>query len=154
MNKGQSAKIVDTLRLLTLEKERLGRAQAIADEIELQYRQLTLVKVCKEKYVYAADLDERFEHEAIALDADGEGGLTLVYSSKNGNETVYFTVDELNDWRHEYYLELLNIAKEESYKNGFDERWAFDEAVCLSKEGLVEAMTWNSPKEYAELVSM
>ena len=154
MNSGYSAQIVDTLRLHALEKERLEAAQAIADDIELGYNNLTLVKVYKDKYVYAADMDERFEHEAISVDADGKGGLTFVYSSKKCKETVYFISEEVNNWRYDFYLELLRTAKEEKGRNGFDERWAFDEAACLSKEVLVEAMTWNSPKEYADMVSM
>lgn len=154
MNSGYSAQIVDTLRLHALEKERLEAARSIADDIELDYNDLTLVKVYKDDFVYAADMDERFEHEAIAVDADGEGGLTFVYSSKNGKETVYFISEELSNWRYDFYLELLRTAKEEKGRNGFDERWAFDEAACLSKEVLVEAMTWNSPKEYADIISM
>lgn len=154
MNSSYSALIVDTLRLRALEKERLESAMNLADAIELEYKKLTLVKVYNDKYVYAADMDERFEHEAVAVDAHGEGGLTYVYSSKNGKEPVYFISEELSNWRYEYYQELLKIAKEENGHNGFDERWAFDEAALLSKEAQVEAMTWNSPKEYADIVSM
>ena len=123
MNSGYSAQIVDTLRLHALEKERLEAAQAIADDIELDYNDLTLVKVYKDKYVYAADMDERFEHEAISVDADGKGGLTFVYSSKKCKETVYFISEEVNNWRYDFYLELLRIAKEAKGRNGFDERW-------------------------------
>ena len=154
MNNGYNAQIVDTLRLRALEKERMEAAMTFADDIELDYKKLTLVKVYKEKYVYAADMDERFEHEAVAVDALGEGGVTYVYSSRNGKEPVYFISEELRNWRYEYYQELLKIAKEVNGQNGFDERWAFDEAACLSKEAQVEAMTWNSPKEYADIVSM
>ena len=125
-----------------------------ADDIELDYKKLALVKVFKGKYVYAVDMDEGFEHEAIAIDADGEGVHTYVYSSRNGKVPVYFVSEELSSWRYDYYQELLRIAKEEKGQNGFDERWAFDEAVSLSKEAQVEVMTWNSPKEYADIVSM
>ena len=48
----------------------------------------------------------------------------------------------------------MKIAKEEKGRNGFDERWAFDEANALSKEALVEVMTWNTPEAYADMVSM
>lgn len=154
MNNVYCAHIVDTLRLHALEKERLELARSIAEDIELDYKDLTLVKVYKDIYVYAVDLDEQFEHEAITVDTDGEGGLTFVYSTNNGKETVYFISEELNNWRYDFYLELLKITKEKKGNNGFDERWAFDEATCLSKEGLVEAMTWNAPKEYAEIISM
>ena len=154
MNSGYSAQIVDTLRLRALEKERMDAALTFADDIELCYQELALVKVYKDYYVYAVDMDERFEHEAIAIDADGEGMHTYVYSSKNGNEPVYFINEELSSWRYEFYLELLKIVKKEKVQNGFDERWAFDEAANLSKEALVEAMTWNSPKEYANIVFM
>ena len=154
MNSSYSAQIVDTLRLRVLEKERMEAALTFADEIELDYQELTLVKVYNGNFVYAADMDERFEHEAIAIDADGEGGHTYVYSSRNGKEYVYFISEELNNWRYEFYRELLKIVKEEKGQNGFDEQWAFDEAACLNKETLVEAMTWNSPKDYANIVSM
>ena len=154
MNNVYCAQIVDTLRLHALEKEHLEAARSIAEDIELDYKDLTLVKIYKDNYVYAVDLNEQFEHEAIIVDAEGEGGLTFVYSTNNGKETIYFISEELSNWRYDYYLELLKIAKEEKGHNGFDERWAFDEASSLSKEGLVEAMTWNAPKEYAAIVSM
>ena len=154
MNNGYNAQIVDTLRLRALEKERMKAAMAFADDIELDYKKLVLVKVYKGKYVYAVDMDEGFEHEAIAIDADGEGEHTYVYSSRNGKEPVYFISEELSSWRYDYFQELLRIAKEEKGQNGFDEHWAFDEAASLSKEAQVEAMTWNSPKEYADIVSM
>lgn len=154
MNNIYRAQIVDSLRLHALEKERIEAARSIAIDIELVFKDLTLAKIYKDNYVYAVDVDERFEHEAIMVDADGEGGHTFIYSAIKGKETLYFISEELSNWRYDFYLELLRIAKEEKGHNGFDERWAFDEAVNLSKEGLVEAMTWNSPKEYAEIVSM
>ena len=129
-------------------------AKDFAESIELEYEKLTMVKIYDGKYVYAVDMDERFEHEAVAIDADGDGCHTFVYSSRNGKEPVYFVSEELSNWRHEFYLELLKIAREEKGHNGFDERWAFEEASCMSKETMVEAMTWNSPKEYADIVSM
>lgn len=154
MNSVYTAQIIDTLRLRVLENERLDLAKTFADDVELDYQELTLVKVYKDYYVYAADMDERFEHEAIAIKTDGEGMHTYLYSSRNGKETVYFISEELSSWRYEFYQELLRIAKEEKGKNGFEERWAFDEATCLGKETLVEVMTWNSPKDYADIVSM
>lgn len=154
MNKNRTALIVDKLWLHAIEKERLEAAQTIADNIEIEYNQLTLVKVYRDKYVYVADLDERFEHEAIAVDAVGEGVHTYVYSSKKNKETIYFISEELNSWRYDFYMELLKIVKEEKEQNGFNQRWAFEEAACLSIESLVEAMTWNDPKNFAEIVSM
>jgi len=154
MNGGYHAQIVDTIRLQSLERERLTMARIIADDIELEYHSLSLVKIYKGDYVYAADMDGRFEHEAVSVAADGDGRHTFVYSSKKANETVCFISEELNSWRYDFYQALMKIAKEYKGKNGFDERWAFDEAACLSKEGLVEAMVWNSPKEYAGIVTM
>ena len=154
MNNLRKAQIVDTLRLYALENERMEAALVVADDCELEYKQLTLVKVLDEKFVYAADMDEKFEHEAVVVDADGDGSYTRVYSSKNGKDAKYFVSEELSDWRYELYLELMRIAEEEDGQNGFDKRWAFDEAAGMSNEALVEAMTWNSPKEYAGIVSM
>lgn len=149
-----SAQIVDTLRYRALEPLRLEAAKDIADDVELDYKHLTLVMVRDDVYVYGVDMDESFEHEAIAVDAEGDGKCTSVYSFNNGKETFRFLSEDLEDWRYRFYQALLRIAKEEKGRNGFDERWVFDEANALSKEALVEAMVWNTPEGYAEMVSM
>lgn len=149
-----SAMIDDTLRLHALEPLRLETAKAIADDVELEYERLTLVMLRNDDYIYAVDMDDAFEHEAIAVDAEGNGCCTNVYTSSNGKENFYYLPEDLNDWRYRYYQALMKIAKEEKGNNGFDERWAFDEASALSKEALVEAMTWNTPEAYADMVSM
>ena len=149
-----SALIDDTLRLHALEPLRLKTAKAIANDVELEYEHLTLVMLRNADYIYAVDMDDAFEHKAIAVDADGNGSCTSVYSFNNGKENFYYLAEDLKDWRYRYYQALMKIAKEEKGKNGFDERWAFDEASALSKEALVEAMTWNTPEAYADMVSM
>lgn len=149
-----SAMIDDTLRLHALEPLRLETAKAIADDVELEYERLTLVMLRNADYIYAVDMDDAFEHEAIAVDAEGNGCCTTVYSFLNGKENFYYLPEDLKEWRYRFYHALMKIVKEEKGRNGFDERWAFDEASALSKETLVEAMTWNTPEAYADMVSM
>ena len=153
-NTKPSALIDDTLRLHALEPLRIEMAKAIADDVELEYGRLTLVMLRNADYIYAVDMDDAFEHEAIAVDAEGNGSCTSVYSFNNGKENFYYLPEDLKDWRYRYYQALMKIAKEEKGKNGFDERWSFDEANTLSKEALVEVMTWNTPEAYADMVSM
>lgn len=149
-----SALIDDTLRLHALEPLRLETAKAIADDVELEYKRLTLVIIRNDDYIYAVDMDDAFEHDAIAVDDDGNGSCTSLFSFSNGKEIFYYLSEDLKDWRYRYYQALMKIAKEEKGRNGFDERWAFDEANALSKEALVEVMTWNTPEAYADMVSM
>jgi len=149
-----SALIDDTLRLHALEPLRLETAKAIADDVELEYERLTLVIIRNDDYIYAVDMDDAFEHDAIAVDDDGNGSCTSLFSFSNGKEIFYYLSEDLKDWRYRYYQALMKIAKEEKGRNGFDERWAFDEANALSKEALVEVMTWNTPEAYADMVSM
>ena len=149
-----SALIDDTLRLHALEPLRLETAKAIADDVELEYERLTLVIIRNDDYIYAVDMDDAFEHDAIAVDDDGNGSCTSLFSFSNGKEIFYYLSEDLKDWRYRYYQALMKIAKEEKGRNGFDERWAFDEANALSKEALVEVMTWNTPEAYADIVSM
>lgn len=148
------ALIDDTLRLHALEPLRIEMAKAIANDVELEYEHLTLVLLRNNDYIYAVDMDDAFEHEAISVDAEGNGSCTSIYSFFNGKENFYYLPEDLKDWRYRYYQALMKIAKEEKGRNGFDERWAFDEASALSKEALVEAMTWNTPEAYADIVSM
>ncbi len=149
-----SALIDDTLRLHALEPLRLETAKAIADDVELEYERLTLVIIRNADYIYAVDMDDAFEHDAIAVDDEGNGSCTSLFSFSNGKEIFYYLSEDLKDWRYRYYQALMKIAKEEKGRNGFDERWAFDEANALSKEALVEVMTWNTPEAYADMVSM
>ena len=149
-----SALIDDTLRLHALEPLRLETAKAIADDVELEYERLTLVMLRNADYIYAIDMDDAFEHDAIAVDDEGNGSCTSLFSFSNGKEIFYYLSEDLKDWRYRYYQALMKIAKEEKGRNGFDERWAFDEANALSKEALVEVMTWNTPEAYADMVSM
>ena len=149
-----SALIDDTLRLHALEPLRLETAKTIADDVELEYERLTLVIIRNDDYIYAVDMDDAFEHDAIAVDDDGNGSCTSLFSFSNGKEIFYYLSEDLKDWRYRYYQALMKIAKEEKGRNGFDERWAFDEANALSKEALVEVMTWNTPEAYADMVSM
>lgn len=146
--------IDDSLRLHVLESLRLETAKAIADDVELEYERLTLVIIRNDDYIYAVDMDDAFEHDAIAVDDDGNGSCTSLFSFSNGKEIFYYLSEDLKDWRYRYYQALMKIAKEEKGRNGFDERWAFDEANALSKEALVEVMTWNTPEAYADMVSM
>lgn len=149
-----SALIDDTLRLHALEPLRLETAKAIADDVELEYERLTLVIIRNDDYIYAVDMDDAFEHDAIAVDDEGNGSCTSLFSFSNGKEIFYYLSEDLKDWRYRYYQALMKIAKEEKGRNGFDERWAFDEANALSQEALVEVMTWNTPEAYADMVSM
>ncbi len=149
-----SALIDDTLRLHALEPLRLETAKAIADDVELEYERLTLVIIRNADYIYAVDMDDAFEHDAIAVDDEGNGSCTSLFSFSNGKEIFYYLSEDLKDWRYRYYQALMKIAKEEKGRNGFDERWAFDEANALSKEALVEVMTWNTPEAYADMVSV
>ena len=75
-----SALIDDTLRLHALEPLRLETAKTIADDVELEYERLTLVIIRNDDYIYAVDMDDAFEHDAIAVDDDGNGSCTSLFS--------------------------------------------------------------------------
>ncbi len=149
-----TARIIDTLKLHALEPLRLEEAKKIADDAEMEFKNLTLVMLRNDEFIYVCDMDNAFEHEAITVDADGNGRITNLYFLYNSKDSFYYLQEDLDDWRYKYYLALMRIAEKEKGRNGFDKRWAFDEANALSKQTLVEAMAWNTPESYANMVSM
>ncbi len=106
-----TALIVDTLRLHALEPERLEAAKDIAKDIELDYECMTLVMVRKDLYIYGINMDDSFEHDAIAVDAEGDGYFTLVYSFNNGKETFYYLPKDLEDWRYRYFDAATSVSE-------------------------------------------
>ena len=148
------AKIVDSLRMKVLEAERMDKAIASAKDFDRDFDTITLVRVIGDKYLYVYDLNDGDIHDGVLVASEGNYLLTKVYSYKNSDKRYFYMNDEVEKWRLDFLDELFKIVKEDAGRAGFTREWALNEVTSLSKRGTAEAMTFNSPKDYADMVTM
>ena len=149
-----TAKIDDSLRMKVLEAERMDTAIASAKDFDRDFDSISLVRVIGDKYLYVYDLNDGYIHDGVLVALDGVYLLTKVYSFTNSDKRYFYTNDEIEKWRLDFLDELFKIVKEDAGRAGFTREWALNEVTSLSKRGTAEAMTFNSPKDYADMVTM
>lgn len=148
------AKIDDSLRMKVLEAERMNTAIASAKEFERNFDSITLVRVIGDKYLYVYDLNDEYVLDGVLVAKDGTYVLTKIYSFTNSDKRYFYTNEEVEKWRLNYLDELFKIVEEDAGHIGYTREWALDEVTSLSKRSTAEAMTYHSPKEYADMVTM
>lgn len=149
-----TAKIDYSLRMKVLEAERMNYAIASAKEFERDYSSISLVRVIADEYLYIYDLNDDEILEGVLIAKDGNYVLTPVYSFSNCGKRYFYTSNEIEKWRLDLLDELFKIVREDNGQAGFTRAWALNEVSMLSKVATAEAMTFNSPKDYADLITM
>ena len=124
------AKIVDTMKLLYREPQRLEVAKKLAQSFCFEYDNINLVKETNNWYVFALDMDEKSEHKAILVNSTLETKVGILYSS-NG---FHFTNFEISEWRGVLLAELLK------YKEQYD----------ISFEAIADEIAHNNNQEVAQ----
>ncbi len=154
--KKYQAKVVNNLKLQAIHADKLRLAKQTARDYNYEYNTISLVKEWKEWVVFAFDLDGREEHEAIMVrDKCPQVLFCRLYSYHAGNEVFYFTDEETDVWRCQFLEALFEIVKQPgATKSGFSKEWAVRELVGMTGQMLAQVMPYNTPEEYAEMITM
>lgn len=154
--KKYQAKVVDILKLQAIHADKLRLAKQSARDYNCKYKTISLIKEWGEWVVFALDLDEREEHESIMVrDKYPQILFCPLHSYRVGNEVFYFTDEETDAWRCQFLEALLEIVKQpEAIKSGFSKEWAVREIVGTTGHMLAQVMPYNTPQEYAEMITM
>ncbi len=134
---------------------KLKAARHISRNYNFKYKNISFVKEWEEWTIFAFDLDEREEHEALMVrDEYPEFLYCPLHSYRSGNEVFYFTEEEIDVWRYRFLEALLEIVKRpDAIEAGLSKEWAVRQIVDTTTEHLVQIMSSNTPDEYAEFIS-
>lgn len=154
--KKYQAKVVDSLRLQAIHSDKLRLAIQTARDYNCKYKTISFVKEWNEWVVFALDLDKREKHEAIMVrDQYPQILFCPLHSYSVGDEVFHFTDEETDAWRCQFLEALLEIVKQPgAIKSGFSKEWAVREIVGTIGQMLAQVMPYNTPQEYAEMITM
>lgn len=145
---------------LNVESERysdaLQKAKGFARVYNVKYKTLTFIKEWEEWYIFAFDLKDKTKNEAIMIrNTYPQGNFCKLLSFKSGDETYYFTEEEIDVWRYRLLESLFEIVKRpDAIEAGLSKEWAVREMVGKTEEHLIQIMPFNTPEGYADILSM
>lgn len=123
---------------------KLKAAKQISRNYNIKYKDISFVKEWEEWTIFAFDLDEREEHEALMVrDEYPEFLLCPLHSYRSGDEVFHFTEEEIDVWRYRFLKALLEIVKRsDALEAGLSKVWAVRQIVDTTAEHLVEIMPY------------
>ena len=143
VRKPKKAVIVDTLKLQAENPQRYEKAISTAKENKYEFKDIRLVKVWDDWFVFGLDMDEEKKHRAIMVNANMDIRLAWLYTSDN----LHYTNFEIAKWRAEVLAELLRIQKESPY---VEMEQVASEMVGLTDERC--ALLMSDPHVYVDII--
>ncbi len=155
VKKNRKAVIVDTLKLQAENPQRYEIAISTAKENKYEFKDIRLVKVWDDWFVYGFDMDDKERHQGVMVNKKLEVRLVWIYTSHN----LSYTDSEIAMWRGEVLRELLKGLDESP---GISIEQIASELVGLTDERCAKLMSdahvyvdiIEDAKEYASIVTM
>ena len=153
--KAQKAEVIDTLKLQAENPQRMEAAISTAKENKYEFKDIRLVKVWDDWFVYGLDMDEDKKHQGIIVNKELDVRLVWIYTTGN----LHYTDVEIAKWRGEVLRELLKGIDESP---GLSIEQIASELVGLTDERCARLMSdahvyvdiVENAREYANIVTM
>jgi hypothetical protein len=146
----------DDTKSSELYDDALRKAKGFARDYNIRYKDITFIKEWEGWYIFAFDLKDKKKNEAIMIrNTYPQGLLCKLLSFKLGDDTYYFTEEEIDVWRYRLLESLFEIVKRpDAIEAGFSKEWAVREMVGKTEEHLIQIMPFNTPEGYADILTM